>query len=147
VKFKLILTVLLLLTCAQAFAQNSPAANAARVYRQQHEHEIMAEYANLLSIPNVASDTQNIRRNATLISQMLESRGVKTRLLEVPEAPPVVYGEVLTPGATRTLIFYAHYDGQPVEPAKWVGGDPFKPILRTATIEAGGKEIPFPNKS
>jgi acetylornithine deacetylase/succinyl-diaminopimelate desuccinylase-like protein len=27
---------------------------------------------------------------------------------------PAVYGEVLVPGAKQTLIFYAHYDGQPV---------------------------------
>ncbi len=145
-KGKLFLTVLLLLICVQAFAQSPTVADAARAYRQTHEREIFAEYAELLSIPNVASDTVNIRRNANLIVQMMERRGVKTRLLEVPEAPPVVYGEILTPGATRTLIFYAHYDGQPVEPSKWEGGDPFKPILRTAAIEAGGREIPFPGK-
>ncbi|MFN0120130.1 MAG: M20/M25/M40 family metallo-hydrolase, partial [Blastocatellia bacterium] len=61
-------------------------------------------------------------------------------------APPVVYGEINVPGATRTLIFYAHYDGQPVEPAKWAGGDPFAPTLRSASLETGGKDIPFPAK-
>ena len=142
-----LLTVLFLLTLAcPALAQSSPAAQAARQYRQQHEHEIMAEYVQLLALPNVASDTPNIRRNADLIRQMLERRGVATRLLEVPETPPVVFGEIKTPGATRTLIFYAHYDGQPVEPAKWAGGDPFKPMLRSASLEAGGKDISFPSK-
>jgi acetylornithine deacetylase/succinyl-diaminopimelate desuccinylase-like protein len=126
-----------------AFSQ-SPAVSAARSYRQAHEHEIIEEFVELLSIPNVASDAPNIRRNAQLISLMLEKRGVKTRLLEIPEAPPVVYGEINTPGATRTLIFYAHYDGQPVEPAKWVGGDPFKPILRSALLEAEGHDISLP---
>ncbi len=77
---------------------------------------------------------------------MLEKRGVKTRLLEIPEAPPVVFGEIDAPGATRTIIFYVHYDGQPVEPAKWIGGEPFRPLLRSASHEAGGKEIPFPAK-
>lgn len=125
-------------------AQSSDAAKAARKYRQAHEHEIFAEYVELLKIPNVASDKANIGRNAELITRMLTRRGVKTQLLEVPDAPPVVYGELLAPGATRTLIFYAHYDGQPVEPAKWVGGDPFKPILRSASLDAGGKDLPFP---
>src|SRR5215813_1141444 len=129
----------------QVFSQ-SPEASAARSYRQAHEHEIIEEFVDLLSIPNVASDAPNIRRNAQLISRMLERRGVKTRLLEVPEAPPVVFGEIDTPGATRTLIFYVHYDGQPVEPAKWAGGDPFKPILRSASLEAEGRDIPFPAK-
>jgi len=146
-KAKLVLLTFLLLFSSATFAQTSPAALTAKSYRQTHEHEIIAEYVTLLSIPNVASDTPNIRRNAALVSRMLEQRGVKTQLLEIPEAPPVVYGEILTPGATRTLIFYAHYDGQPVEPAKWVGGDPFKPILRSAALregEASGKDIPFP---
>lgn len=138
----------MLLLTATVSAQISPAA-AAKSYRQTHEHVIIDEYIALLSLPNVASDAPNIRRNAALISQMLERRGVKTRLLELPEvpdAPPVVYGEIRTPGATRTLTFYAHYDGQPVEPAKWVGGDPFKPILRSASLEAGGKDIPLPGQ-
>jgi acetylornithine deacetylase/succinyl-diaminopimelate desuccinylase-like protein len=128
----------------ETLAQPSPEAAAARKHRQAHEHEIIAEYVKLLAIPNVASDTANIGRNAQLISGMLAQRGVQTRLLEVAGAPPVVYGELRTPGATRTLMFYAHYDGQPVEPAKWVGGNPFQPILRSAALEAGGREIPFP---
>ena len=127
-----------------AASQSSPAA-AARAHRRAHEREIIDEFIDLLSLPNVASDTPNIRRNAALIARMLERRGVKTRLLEVPTAPPVVYGELNTPGATRTITFYAHYDGQPVEPAKWVGGDPFKPMLRSAALEAGGKDIPLPS--
>ena len=143
-KSALLSSLLLLLLCPAALAQTSPAA-AARSFRQAHEHEIIDEYIHLLSIPNVATDTPNILRNAALVARMLEERGVKTQLLEIPDAPPVVYGEIRTPGATRTLIFYAHYDGQPVEPAKWVGGDPFKPILRSASLEAGGKDLPLPS--
>ncbi|MFN0121196.1 MAG: peptidase M20, partial [Blastocatellia bacterium] len=140
----LLLCLSVLCLSATAFAQ-SPAA-AARAYRQAHELDIINEYYRLLAIPNVASDTVNIRRNADLISAMLQRRGVSTRLLEVTGAPPVVYGEINVPGATRTLIFYAHYDGQPVEPAKWAGGDPFAPALRSASLETGGKDIPFPAK-
>jgi len=141
----LLLLALLVALSLPAASQQSPAA-VARAYRQAHEHEIMNEFIALLSIPNVASDTPNIRRNAALITKMLEQRGVKTRLLEAPSAPPVVYGEIVTPGATRTIIFYAHYDGQPVEPEKWTGGDPFKPTLRSAALEAGGKDIALPAK-
>lgn len=140
----ILLTLLWLLPTLQLCAQTSPAAAAARQYRRAHEHEIINEFIKLLALPNVATDTANIRRNAELIVQMLEGRGVKTRLLEAAAAPPVVYGEINVPNATRTLIFYVHYDGQPVEPAKWVGGEPFKPVLRTAAIEAGGREIPLP---
>jgi acetylornithine deacetylase/succinyl-diaminopimelate desuccinylase-like protein len=143
---KFITPLLLLLALTTTITAQPAAVTAARTHRQAHEHEIINEFTRLLAIPNVASDLPNIRRNAELISQMLAVRGIQPQLLEVPNAPPVVYGEIKTPGATRTLIFYAHYDGQPVEPAKWVGGDPFQPTLRSASLEAGGKDIPFPAK-
>lgn len=120
------LTVLLLPLAA--FGQSAP--QAARTWREAHEKAIVAEFTELLSIPNVARDLPNIRRNAAAIRAMLEKRGAATRLLEVPNAPPAVYGEINTPGATQTVIFYAHYDGQPVEPKEWIGGDPFKPVIR-----------------
>jgi acetylornithine deacetylase/succinyl-diaminopimelate desuccinylase-like protein len=50
----------------------------------------------------------------------------------------------MSPEAKRTVIFYAHYDGQPVDPAAWTDGAPFERVLRDAAIEAGGKRIPFP---
>src|SRR6185503_2963915 len=53
------------------------------------------------------------------------------------------FGELITPGASRTIGFYAHYDGQPVDTSKWVT-DPFKPTLRDKPIEAGGRVITFP---
>ncbi len=121
----------------------SDAGEVARRFRRSHEKEILTEFYELLSIPNVASDTINIRRNASLITKLLERRGVKTQLLEIKDAPPVVYGELLTPGATRTMVFYAHYDGQPVEPAKWLGEQPFKPVLRSFS-PGGSRDIEFP---
>lgn len=143
---RLVILLLLIFILAPRGSAQDPAVTAARKYRITKEHEILDEYVRLLSLPNVASDRPNIARNAEFILKMLERRGVKTRLLEVPEAPPVVFGQIDVPGATRTLIFYAHYDGQPVEPAKWEGGDPFRPILRSAALDAGGREIPFPSK-
>jgi acetylornithine deacetylase/succinyl-diaminopimelate desuccinylase-like protein len=114
--------------------------NAVREYRQQHEAEIVRSYAELLSLPNVASDTANITRNADAISKMLERRGFHTQALNVPGAPPVVYGELPSPGAKHTLLFYAHYDGQPVDKAQWAS-DPWTPVLRDGAVD--GKVIPF----
>lgn len=51
----------------------------------------------------------------------------------------------MVPGATQTLIFYAHSDGQPVNPAQWAPGlEPFVPKLFTNAIDKGGTNIPFP---
>src|SRR5262249_59282219 len=90
--------------------------SAVREYRLQHEVEIVRGYAELLSLPNVASDTANIQANAGRIEALLQQRGFQTRLLSVPGSPPVVYGELPAPGAKHTILWYAHYDGQPVDP-------------------------------
>jgi acetylornithine deacetylase/succinyl-diaminopimelate desuccinylase-like protein len=61
----------------------------------------------------------------------------------VPGAPPAVFGELDTPGATRTLIFYAHYDGQPLDPKEWTT-PPWQPVLRDRPIEKDGRVVPLP---
>ena len=107
--------LVLSLLATLAVAQTNPASLAARNWRQQHERAIVDEFISLLVIPNIATDLPNIRRNAEAIAQMMEKRGVPARLVSVPGGNPVVFGEIKTPGATRTLVFYAHYDGQPLD--------------------------------
>lgn len=125
-----------------SFPRPQTSASRAREYRKSHETQIIGEITDLLSIPNVASDTSNIRRNAAKLIEMMGRRGIEARLLE-GNGPPAIFGELKTPGATRTIGFYAHYDGQPVEPSKW-SSDPFKPTLRDKPLEAGGQVIPVP---
>lgn len=120
-----------------------------RNYWKTHQHRIIKEFTQLLSIPNVAADTKNIRKNALFIRDLMEKYGVQSRVLE-SAGNPVVYGEYKVPGATRTLLFYVHYDGQPVDPSKWTGTHPFKPVLRPGKLDpASGKPwkplpVPFP---
>jgi len=115
-----------------------------RDYRVNNEDRIVRELTEFLSIPNVATDTPNIQRNAARLVEMLEARGIEAHLLPIAGRGPVVFGKLLTPEATRTVIFYAHYDGQPVDPSSWTDGRPFEPELRTNAIEAGGKRIDLP---
>ena len=117
-----------------------------RSYRTAHDVEIVRELADLLAIPNLARDTANIRRNARHLAAMLDRRGLRARLLEAPGSPPAVYGELLTPGATRTVVFYAHYDGQPVDTSQWATA-PWAPTLRDAALSDSGKVIPIPARA
>ncbi len=114
-----------------------------RAWHRAHGAAVLAELAEFLAIPNIASDSANIRRNATHLVAMLRQRGIDTRLLETPGSPPAVFGELRTPGAERTVVLYAHYDGQPVDPDLW-SGDPWRPTLRDAALEAGGQELALP---
>ena len=115
-------------TCSPLRAQNP--VDAARQWRIQHESEILRGFTALLSIPNVAADPANLRRNADTLVSLLRQRHFETRLLPFPNSPPVVFGERQIPGAKHTIVFYAHYDGQPVTPSEWQGSNPFVPALR-----------------
>ena len=128
--------VFALLLISGAAAQT--AAQAGREWGAAHRQQILDQFTRLLAIPNVATDTANIRRNAETLSGMLKERGVDSRLLTIADAPPVVYGEIRVPNAQHTIVFYAHYDGQPVTATDWVGGDPFKPLFR---MENGEERI------
>ncbi|MES1244119.1 MAG: M20/M25/M40 family metallo-hydrolase [Acidobacteriota bacterium] len=108
-----------------------------RSWRSAHEKEIVGDLAGLLALRNVASDPGDIRRNADRLMEMFRQRGFETRLLTAGDAPPAVYAERSTPGAKRTVMFYAHYDGQPAKAADW-DGDPWKPVLRTGVRGAPG---------
>ncbi len=120
-----------------------PAAAQSRDYVAEHQGRILAEYVRLLAIPNVASDTPNIRRNADWLVAKMRAQGLSPRLLEGPDAtvPPAVYGEWIVPGASRTYVIYAHYDGQPVTPADWTSTRPFEPRLYTDRLDRGGQPV------
>lgn len=138
------LTGILLLTApVLALCQTNPAALAAREWRQQHERAILEEFFTLLAIPNVASDKANIQRNAQTIAGMLEARGVDAQLVSEPGGNPIVFGAIEVPAASRTVTFYAHYDGMPVDPAEWFT-PPFEPTLRSGLLQEGGVEIALP---
>jgi len=122
-----------------------------RKYARQHMATMIGEFISFLSIPNVAGDSANIARNAGFVMQMMKKRGIENvQLLPAVSnaVPPAIYGEVNVPGAKRTIFFYAHYDGQPVNPDQWAKGlSPFEPKLFSAAIEKNGKNIPMPKDS
>ena len=131
-----------------------PAVEAARTFREANGAAIITEYAELLRIPNVASDIPNMRRNAEWIRDAFAKRGVTLEVLSLPaehagaedpdSIPPIIWGRLDAPGATRTLGVYVHYDGQPVDPADWTHS-PWEPTYYSAAMLDGGEPIAFPS--
>lgn len=135
-----------LLLGAMALAQRE-GAEAAKQWREANEGRILEEFFQFLRLPNVAADKPGIRKNADWLKTRLEKRGVRVELLESEGASPVVFGELPAPGARTTVVFYAHYDGQPAEAKQWVGHSPWEPILRDKPLEQDGRLIPIPSSS
>jgi len=111
-----------------AFSQPADLKRAVAEDVAQHEKTIVDELLKLLAIPNIAADKPNIRRNAEHLRTLLTSHGFKAELLETA-GNPLVFAE-LDRGRPETVLFYAHYDGQPVDRTKWNQSDPFEPVIK-----------------
>ena len=116
-----------------------------RTFRENNEAAILGDFREFLRYPNRARDLDDIEALASYIRDELIEVGVHSELLRIDGVPPIVYGEILVPGATRTLGIYVHYDGQAVDPNNWTH-PPFEPTLYTASMEAGGEPRPFPTE-
>jgi len=137
---KNILALAFCLLAGPAWAQESVAAKVRR-YADIHRAAIVTEFLKLVALPNIHGDAPALQRNAVLLRTMMQQRGLETELWGTSGGVPVVFGQKIVPGATRTILFYIHYDGQPVDPKRWAQPDPFRPVIRTASIEAGGMVV------
>jgi acetylornithine deacetylase/succinyl-diaminopimelate desuccinylase-like protein len=98
-------------------------------YVAQHRQAIVDELLELLAIPNVAADAPNIRRNAAFLQRMLTAHGWRAEVLETT-GNPLVFAETPPQAGLPTVLFYCHYDGQPVDVKKWTQADPWEPVTR-----------------
>jgi len=117
-------------------------AETVSAYREANERAILSEYFSLLEILNYSGNLSDIRQNAEHIVAMMDRRGISARVLDSGVGAPAVYGELMTPGAEATVLFYVHYDGQPVVAENW-NTDPYTPVIKTGYESRGGTVVPF----
>lgn len=99
------------------------------------QQKVLEEFKSFLAIPNVATDKENIGRNADAILVMFARRGIAAKPLRIEGAPPIIVADWLASKAKETIAFYAHYDGQPVDPAQWAT-PPWQPVIKDDRIYA-----------
>ncbi|MEM6376844.1 MAG: M20/M25/M40 family metallo-hydrolase [Bacteroidota bacterium] len=101
--------------------------------------DVLKTHRHFVSMPNVASNADDMYKNIDWISQEFFSRKFTVRLLESETLPIVLAERVIDPEA-RTILFYLHLDGQPVDASRWNQEDPFTPVLK-AQNSSGEWEI------
>ncbi len=141
-RFHIVAGVLAAMPWVVAAQPSGPSALRATLdaYVDAHQRPIVNELVELVSIPNLVGDAENMERNSAYLRAMLDRRGFRAEVLRTG-GHPFVYGDLRVPGATRTILLYAHYDGQPVDAPRWKQRSPFAPMLRDGRMEEGGKEI------
>ena len=82
------------------------------------------EFFELLSMPNDAIVPADIQKNADWLESAFRKRGFITR--QLPNGgKPLVFAEYERKAANaRTILFYMHFDGQPVIPSQWAQKSP-----------------------
>jgi acetylornithine deacetylase/succinyl-diaminopimelate desuccinylase-like protein len=87
-------------------------------------------YLDFLAIPNDAlAEGDGLQRNAAWLQAALTQRG-----FEVRQAPnkgrPIVLASYPGTASKKTVLFYLHFDGQPVTPSQWSQPSPWQPVLK-----------------
>ena len=106
------------------------AAGALHEQVERASQKNFAEYLDALRIPNLPARPADIQRNAEFLSRAFERRGLAVRLVTNEAGRPVVLAELAPRPGLPTLLFYIHYDGQPIVLSEWSQADPFKPVVR-----------------
>ena len=99
------------------------------------------ELKTYLAIPSISAlpqHQQDVRRCAEWTAEEMRRIGLQNvRLIETP-GNPVVYGDWLGAEGAPTILFYGHYDVQPVDPVELWESPPFEATIRDGEIYARG---------
>ncbi len=109
-------------------------------YLDEHRQEHVDQLADFLRIPSISSlsaHRDDVRRAAEFVRAECERQGLDARLVE-SGGNPIVYAESAPRPDRPTLLFYGHYDVQPVDPPEAWRSPPFEPRVADGAIWARG---------
>jgi acetylornithine deacetylase/succinyl-diaminopimelate desuccinylase-like protein len=99
------------------------------------------ELTDYLAIPSISALPEHkadVRRCAEWTADEMRRVGLENvRLIDTP-GHPVVYGDWLHASSVPTILFYGHYDVQPVDPVDLWTSPPFQATVRDGEIYARG---------
>ena len=109
---------------------------------QLNDGIVLEELKAFLRIPSISTLPEHagdVRRAAEFVRDRLIEAGLEhVELIEAAERHPLVYADLLHSPGKPTILFYGHYDVQPVEPLdEWLS-PPFEPAVRGDNIFARG---------
>ena len=121
---------LFLASASTLFAQENPLDKLA----EKHALASLPQFYELLSLENVASNQQHIKKNIQWCENAFTTRGFTLQRLSTPTVP-LLLAERKAKKATKTVLIYLQLDGQPVNPALWDQESPWKPVLKEKNSE------------
>ena len=101
---------------------------------ESHVDESIEQLFELVRQPSISAQKFGFDKAPGLMKEILERNGFNAEIVPVPnDGLPSVYGymsasgDAADPNTAPTLLFYCHYDVQPVDPLNLLDTDPFEP--------------------
>jgi len=114
---------------------------SARSYAQEHRAQFLEELKALVRIPSISAvpaHRDDVSHAARWLLDHLQILGFDGEIIPLEGGHPMVYGEWLRAPGKPTVLFYGHYDVQPVDPLEeWIS-PPFEPTVRGDNLYARG---------
>jgi acetylornithine deacetylase/succinyl-diaminopimelate desuccinylase-like protein len=110
-------------------------------FTESNKDRYLAELKEFIAIPSVSSQTNHnadTRRCAEWVANQMRTVGMQNvQIFETP-GHPVVYSEWMNAPGKPTVLFYGHYDVQPVDPLNLWTSPPFEATIRGENLYARG---------
>jgi len=120
---------------------NAQMVNKAKInaWVQPHLQQSFADLKDFLSIPNDSRDKEQMQNNLNWLEQAFKKRSFNTKVLK-SKGNPCLFAEKIVDSKLKTVLFYMHFDGQPVDSSKWLQRNPYTPVLKQKN-QTGGWDI------
>lgn len=108
---------------------------------QTSRDRYVSELKQYLAIPSISALPEHagdVQRCAEWSAEEMTRIGLENVRLEKTPGNPIVYGEWLKAPGAPTILFYGHYDVQPVDPLELWESPPFEATVRDGEIYARG---------
>ena len=100
---------------------NHPELQAVFDWIDAHRAEAIADLQRFVQQPSVSAQNIGLEECAALVVELMHGDGLPATAYPIKDGPPCIIGHLPSPTSSKTLLAYAHYDVQPVEPLdKWV---------------------------
>jgi acetylornithine deacetylase/succinyl-diaminopimelate desuccinylase-like protein len=104
--------------------------------------DVFPEFFQLLSIPCDSMVAADIQKNADWLVAAFQRRGYKAQPLENFGKPLVFAEDPANKPDRPTILFYMHFDAQPVIPEQWAQKSPWIPVVKRKGADGKWAEVP-----
>ncbi|SDB53603.1 Acetylornithine deacetylase/Succinyl-diaminopimelate desuccinylase [Flavobacteriaceae bacterium MAR_2010_188] len=101
---------------------------------------VLEKHKELVSIPNLPESDENMMKNVEWVSKEFKDLNYEVKVLE-SSTLPILFLEKNYDSKNKTVLYYFHLDGQPVNPDNWNQKNPFEPVLKQKNEDGSFTEI------